>query len=108
MGVAGAGTMTLARALATEVGWRLVESDDPRVLHVIAAAALGRREHVILTSSVLTDRDRAIVRGDLRTVRFVHLTNHLAEAHPSADALAIDATSPPESSVNTIRRECGL
>ena len=108
MGVAGVGRTTIGRALAVEIGARLVESHDPHTLHATAAAALGRRDHLIVTSSPLAARDQQTVRGDLRTVRFVDLGNPPADPEPPPGAVTIDATRPPDEIVNTIRREFGL
>lgn len=156
IGVAGAGKTTIGRALANELDWRFVEGDDYhapaavakmragapltdadraawlRALHAMIAAALGRREHLILTCSALKARYRQILRGDLRSVRFVYLNadaqtlarrladrgghfagpgllaSQLADLEPPSDALTIDATRPPGEIVGTIQRELGL
>lgn len=156
MGVAGAGKTTIGRAIAAELGWQFVEGDDYHTaatvaqmragrpltdadrqpwlaaLHAVIAAALDRRQSLILTCSALKARYRALLRGDLRTVRFVHLTadpqtiarrlaersghfagpallaSQFAELEPPDDAVAIDATQRPAEIVLTIRREFGL
>ena len=156
MGVAGAGKTTVGRALAAQLGCRFVEGDDHHTataiekmragtplsdddrgpwltaLHAIVVAALGRRETLVLTCSALKDAYRQTLRGNCRTVRFVHLhadaealaqrleergehffrpsllANQLATLETPADALAIDATQPVEQIVRTIRLEFGL
>ena len=78
-------------------GWRFVDGDDHHApaaiakmragialtdadrapwlasLHAIAAAALDRREHVVIACSALKQRYRDVLRGTLRGVRFVYL-----------------------------------
>jgi hypothetical protein len=93
MGVAGAGTTTIGRALAQDLGWRHVAAADPDALHVIVARTLGRREHLVVTSRPLTAGEQEAVRGELHGVRFVDLAQ---QPGPDAD------------SVRTIRREFGL
>ena len=107
MGVAGVGRTTIGRALAAAIGGRFVESHDPHALHATAAAALGRRDHLIVRSSPLAARDRQAVRSDLRPVRFVYLGHQPADLEPPADAV-IDAAWPPDQIVDAIRREFGL
>jgi len=103
-------------------------------LHAAVAHAIARRESLIVACSALKRRYRTALRGDCRGVRFVYLkaadaeltrrlTNrrdHFAgpellasqrEAleEPDADeALAIDATWPPDKIIAFIRREFGL
>ena len=108
MAMAGVGKTPIGRALAAEIGRRLVESPDPQALHASAADAFGRRDHLIVTSSPLAARDRQAVRGDLRTVRFVYLGTQPADLQPPADTVTLDATRPPDEIVNTIRREFEL
>jgi gluconokinase len=102
------------------------------VLHRIIEAAMNRREPLILSCSALKERYRQALRGDLRGVRFVHLAadpetlgrrlasraghfagpallpSQLATLEPPMDAIAIDATLPPDQIVCTIRRELGV
>jgi gluconokinase len=102
------------------------------VLHDRIARALDRREHAVLACSALKSRYRQTLQGSLRGVRFVYLAadaetlaRRLAErshhfAGPSllasqltaleapTDALALDATRPPEQIVEAIRREFGI
>jgi gluconokinase len=156
MGVAGAGKTTIGRALAADLGARFIEGDDIHApaavakmragvpltdadrapwlasLHAIVAAALDRREPLILSCSALKERYRQVLRGNLRTVRFVYLkadpetlarrladrrghlagpallASQLADLETPADALTIDGTKPPDQIVDTIRREFGL
>jgi gluconokinase len=156
MGVAGAGKTTVGRALAAQLGCRFVEGDDHHspaavekmragtpltdadrapwliALHRIIATSLERRETTVLTCSALKERYRQTLRGDCRTVRFVHLhaseqalarriaargahffgpsllPDQLATLEAPTDALTIDGTQPVEQIVATIRREFGL
>jgi gluconokinase len=156
LGVAGAGKTTIGRALASRYGWRFVDGDDHHTsaaiakmhagialtdadrapwlatLHSIAAAALDRREHVVIACSALKQRYREALRGPLRQVRFAYLkvdeatlrcrleeraghfagpallASQLADLEEPADALTIDATRPPEEIVNAIAYELGL
>jgi gluconokinase len=101
-------------------------------LHDLVARALDRREHAILACSALKSRYRQTLRGDLHGVRFVYLTadaqtlarrladrrdhfvgpsllsSQLADLEEPADALAIDATRPPDQIVDAVRREFGI
>ena len=101
-------------------------------LHGIVATALERREPLVLACSALKQRYRDTLRGTLRTVRFVYLeaseatlaerlahrrghfagpsllATQLAALEAPADALAIDATLPPDRIVDTIANEFGL
>ncbi len=156
IGVAGAGKTTIGRALAGELGWRFIDGDDWHTpaavakmrggialtdadrapwlaaLHGIIAAALDRREHLVLACSALHERYRVALRGTLPSVRFVYLRadeatlrrrledraghftgarllpSQLTELEEPADASAIDATLPPERILATIRDEFGL
>ena len=151
-----AGKTTIGRALAIRHGWRFVDGDDHHApaaiakmhagialtdadrapwlatLHAIAAAALDRREHVVIACSALKERYRDALRGTLRPVRFVYLkadeatlrrrledraghfagpsllTSQLAALEEPADALTIDATRPPDEIVQAIGYELGL
>ncbi len=97
MGVAGSGKSTIGRALATELGWTLVDADDHHsrrniekmragigltdadraawliTLHQIIARAIAHREHAVVACSALKQRYRDILRGPLHPVRFVYL-----------------------------------
>jgi gluconokinase len=156
MGAAGAGKTTIGRALAATLGWRFVDGDDyhsPAAvatmragsaltdadrapwlasIHRAIAAAVDRREHLVVACSALHDRYRRVLRGDLRSVRFVYLkadeatlrrrltgrsghfagpalvASQLASLDEPSDALTIDATRPPDHIVGAIRREFGL
>jgi gluconokinase len=156
MGPAGAGKTTIGHALAGALGWRFVDADDLHkpaavakmragipltdterapwlaALHELVSATLGRRDHLVLACSALKDRYRAVLRGDLRSVRFVYLkadeqtlrhrladrsghfagpgllASQLADLEEPADALTVDATAPPERIVAIVRREFGL
>jgi gluconokinase len=101
-------------------------------LHERVARALDRREHTVLACSALKSRYRQTLQGNLRGVRFVYLaadaqtlarrladrSNHFAgpsllasqleDLEPPTEALAVDATRPPEQIVNVIRRELGV
>jgi gluconokinase len=156
MGVAGAGKTTVGRTLAADLGWRFVEGDDLHTpaaveqmrggapltdadraswiaaLHDVIAAAVDRREPLILSCSALKERYRHTLRGDLRAVRFVYLeadpetlrrrlasrvghfagpallSSQLADLEPPSDAITIDATRPIDEIVRIVRRECGI
>lgn len=157
IGVAGAGKTTAGQALGAELGWRFVDGDDHHtpqaiagmragipltdadrepwlaVLHRLIAAALERREHLVIACSAIKARYRAILRGDCRRVRFVFLdtdaetltrrlagrTGHfagpalvasqLADLEPPGDdVLTLDATRPTAANVAQIRREFGV
>jgi gluconokinase len=101
-------------------------------LHDRVALALDRREHVVLACSALKSRYRQTLRGSLRGVRFAYLAadaqtlaqrlaersdhfagpsllaSQLADLEEPTEALAIDATRPPEQIVDAIRREFGI
>lgn len=92
-GAAGARTATIGRSLADELGWPLVEEDDPHALHAVSAHVLGRREHAVIAAHALSARDRETVHGELRRVRFVDLSQH---------------AGAPDTIVRAIRREFGI
>jgi gluconokinase len=156
MGAAGAGKTTVGRALAEQLGCRFVEGDDyhsPAAiakmhagvalseadrlpwlasLHTVIVSALDRRETLVVACSALKERYRDLLRGDLRTVRFVYLeagadtlaqrlaerhghfagpallASQLADLEPPRDALTIDATQSPAAIVAVVRHEFGL
>jgi gluconokinase len=113
-------------------------SDDDRApwlaaVHAIAARAIDRRERLVVACSALKERYRETLRGNLHTVRFVLLrvpeevavaraaerTGHFAGPDlvpsqfaaledPSADALTVDATLPPDRIVALIRDAFGV
>jgi gluconokinase len=156
MGPAGAGKTTVGRALAAVLDWRVVEGDDYHSasaiekmrsgvpltdadrapwlasIHGVIAAALDRREHLVVACSALHERYRRALRGDLPRVRFVYLkadestlrhrltarrghfagpallASQLASLDEPADALTVDAARPPEAIVGAIRYAFGL
>jgi carbohydrate kinase (thermoresistant glucokinase family) len=156
IGAAGAGKTTVGKALATALSWRFVDGDDYHApasiakiragvplsdadrapwlasLHRAIAAALDRREGVVVACSALRDSYRRTLQGGLHPVRFVYLeadestlrrrlveraahfagpallASQLATLEEPGDALTIDATRPPEQIVDTIRYEFGL
>jgi len=156
IGVAGSGKTTIGRALAQRYGWRFVDADDHHApaaiakmsagialtdadrapwlasLHAVAAAALDRREHVVIACSALKERYRDTLRGALRQVRFVYLkadestlrrrleerTGHfappallasqLAALEEPGGAVTIDSTRPLDDIVGAIGYELGL
>ena len=156
IGVAGAGKTTIGGALANRHGWRFVDGDDHHSaaavakmhagaaltdadrapwlasLHRIAAAAVDRREHVVIACSALKERYREGLRGTLRQVRFVYLkaneatlrrrleeraghfagpallASQLSDLEEPTDALIIDAMRPPQEIVDAIAWELGL
>jgi gluconokinase len=156
IGVSGSGKTTVGEALARQTGWRFVEGDDHHspaaiakmragtplndadragwlaALHAVAAAAVDRRDHVIIACSALKQRYRELLRGTLRGVRFVYLkadertlrrrleqrrhhvagpallASQLADLEEPADALTIDATTPADDIARAIRYELAL
>jgi gluconokinase len=156
MGVAGTGKTLIGRALGAELGWRFVDGDGfhseasiakmragialddedradwLRRLHAIVARSIDRRENLVLACSALKERYRQTLRGDLRQIRFVHLTadeetlrrrlesraahfagaallrSQIAALEPPSHALTVDATRPPERTLWTIRSAFGL
>jgi gluconokinase len=158
MGVSGSGKTTVGRALAAALQWPYVDADDfhsreniakmrsgqaltdadraPWLasLHAVIARAIGRREPLVLACSALKQSYRRALAGDLRTVRFVHLTapepalrerlagrpDHFARPNllasqlatlepPTGDeALIVDALLPIDTIVARIRDEFGL
>ena len=86
-GVAAAGT---ARALAAALDWRRAEARDPHALHATAAAVLGRREHLIVASRALSAAEQAVIRGDLRNVRFVDVAAEPADMDARVHAIRND------------------
>ena len=113
-GAAGAGTTTIGRALAAELGWTFVDGGRAQELHAVAARALDHRAHTVIASPALTRHDREVLRGDLRTVRFVYFQPSGAASErrverPSADeALTVDSTWTPERILGAIRTEFGV
>jgi hypothetical protein len=93
MGAAGSRTATIGRALAETLGWPLLDAQAPEALHRAVARTLGRREHLVVASVPLSPADQDIVRGDLRGVRFVDLT---------------DQHDDPDEIVGAIQREFGF
>jgi hypothetical protein len=93
MNADGGERSAIGRALAGALGWRVAEARDQHALHATAAAVLGRREHLVVTTPPLTTDEQAIVRGDLHDVRFVDLTSQSGD---------------PDTSVRAIRDEFGL
>jgi carbohydrate kinase (thermoresistant glucokinase family) len=156
MGAAGAGKTTVGQVLAGALRWRFVEGDDYHsveavakmrggqaltdadrrpwlaALHAVVAAAIARREPLVVACSALHERYREVLRGTLRGVRFVYLkadaatlrdrlttrTGHfagpalvqsqLAALEEPRDALTIDATRPVDEIVDAVRYELGL
>jgi hypothetical protein len=93
MHAAGNGAAVIAKALAAETGWPVIESPDARALPATVAGTLGRREHLVIASASLTPDEQQRVRGGLHLVRFVSLADHAGTT---------------EEIVLTIRREFGL
>lgn len=156
MGTAGSGKTTIGRALAAEVGWRFVDGDDYhtpahieqmrrgipltdadrsawlRRLHDVIARAIDRREPMIVACSALKSWYRDLLAGDLKPIRFVHLTadpnvlrdrlaarqhhfagpallmSQLAALEEPEDALTLDTTKDVAVSVGRIRTELGV
>ena len=76
MGADPARARTAAVALSRELGWPLIDAAEPDTLHESLTEALGRREHRVVASTVLSPGNQQTVRGELRGVRFVDLANH--------------------------------
>jgi len=158
LGAAGAGKTTIGQALAARHGWRLIDGDDyhtPQAvekmrrgipltdaergpwlasLHAVIAAAIARREPLVVACSALKQRYRDILRDNLRTVRFVYLRadeallrkrlagrkGHYAglsllasqlealEEPVDAHTLTVDASTPPDAIVRAIDDAFGL
>jgi gluconokinase len=158
MGPAASGKSTVGMALAADLGWAFVDGDDHhpavnvqlmhegrplsdedrapwlRALHDIIARYLNRREHAVMACSALKASYRDLLRGDLRTVRFVYLhadrdvlaarlatrlhhfagpallDSQLADLEPPDEgaAITLDAAKEPLILVGMIRRELGL
>jgi gluconokinase len=119
MGAAGASTSTIGRALAAELGWTFVDTDDlhppPNVetsgasLRAIVAHALDRRESLVLACPPLSERNREALRAGLHPVRFVFLEAMPALDEPPFDeSLHVDAARPPERILAAIRTEFGV
>jgi gluconokinase len=156
MGPTGAGKTTVGRALAAALGWTFVDADDYhtpasvakmragtplddadrapwlRAIHQRIAAAVDRRESLVVACSALRARYRDVLRGDLRTVRFLNLSadaetlarraagrvghfagpslvrSQLADLEPPSDALTLDATRPVDEIVAAARYEFGV
>ena len=116
MRAAGAGKTTIAQALAAELGWTFVDTDDLRpppnvetkgaALRAIAAHAIDRRESLVLACLPLNERDREALRAGLHHVRFVVLEAMPAlEIPPVDEALHVDAAQPPERILAAIQNE---
>ena len=75
MSGAGISPPAIGPAVAAELDWPLVESDDPLALHAMAASVLGRRQHLLAVTPPLTQLDQQTIRGDLLGVRFLDLSN---------------------------------
>src|SRR5947209_887941 len=97
MGAAGAGKSTVGAALSRALGWRFVEGDDYHsagniakmrsgvpltdadrapwlaAVHAVIAAAIDRRESLVVACSALQERYRNALRAGRRHVRFVYL-----------------------------------
>jgi hypothetical protein len=104
----------IGRALAAALGWPLVEGGRAAELHAVAARAVDRREHIVIACPALSRRDRDLLRGSLRTVRFACLENgddqdgHAREQRSADEALSLDAGWPPDRILSAIRAEFGL
>jgi gluconokinase len=158
MGAAGAGKTTIGRALGGQLGWPFVDADALQppdnvelmrrgvpltdqhraawlaAVHGVIARAIDRREHTVVACSALKVRYRALLRDDLKRVRFVHLTadpvllrerleqrtghfagvallaSQLADLEPPdpLTSVVIDAALDPSAIVCSIRREFGV
>lgn len=73
MGDAAARRVAAGRAIATALGWPFADGEHPLALHGIAAAVLGRREHLLAVTPPFSEQQQQVVRGELLQVRFVDL-----------------------------------
>lgn len=113
MGLAGAGTSTVAVALAQRLGWEFVNADahySLDTLHGLVARAVDRRESVILACSALTPQHRERLIGDLRPVRVVYLrsSSETSRGEPEDAALTVDGAADLDTLVGHIRLEFGV
>jgi gluconokinase len=132
IGAAGSGKTTVAGALARQTGWRFVDGDDYHSaaaiakmragnplndtdrtpwlagLHAVAAAAVDRREHIIIACSALKQRYRELLRGPLHGVRFVYLKTDEETLRCRLQQRDHFATRPPDDIAGVIRYELGL
>ena len=104
-GLAEGRTAEVGATLARETGWRFLNGGDhdTAALHALAAAALDRREPLIVECRALDAAGRDAVRGDLRTLRFV-----AAGDGDDPHVVTIDPARTTGEIVGTIRRELGL
>jgi len=156
MGAAGSGKTTVGRALADGLGWPFVDADDLHspsniarmrrgvaltdadrapwlaAVHDRIARAIDRRERLVVACSALRQAYRDVLRGRLRTIRFVYLrasepvlrarlehrrghfvdetllASQLATLEEPVDALTVEAALPVERVVEIVRVELGL
>jgi len=117
LAAAGGSGRTLGRALANELGWRFEDARPPRnetdrdhwaaQLHGRVAAALDRREPLVVACPTLEARHRDVLQGDLRQVRFVRLARNPAPERPF-ETVTIDETHDTNTMIAEIRREFGI
>jgi gluconokinase len=156
IGAAGAGKTTIGRGLAAQLGWSFVDADDYhepaniekmrrgqglsdaeraawlQALHDIIAAAVARREHIVVACSALKERYRDVLAGGLKPIRFIYLTapptilqerlsrreshfagpallaSQLAVLEEPTDMLSFDTSGDPATTIAGIRSELGL
>jgi hypothetical protein len=95
--------------LAGRLGWIYVDADAPHTagdLQSIVANAAGRRDRLVLVCEQLTMRQRTVVAGDLRAVRFVSFGTPL---EAGADiALVLNDAADVDINIGRIRLEFGV
>jgi hypothetical protein len=90
MGAAGDGAAVIAHTLGAEIGWPVAEWPALRALPAMVARTLGRREHLVITSAPVSASDQDTVRGELRGVRFVDLTDRREDPNEIVRAIRGD------------------
>jgi hypothetical protein len=136
VGAEAAGRIAIARALATELGWPFVDAETahppssagPRpsallppasagrtawaaAVHAIIARTIERRERLVIACASVAPGERAILKAELKRVRFVYLDRGARAAGPPpglSEVLSFDAAAPLSEVLPVIRREFGL
>ena len=109
MGPEGPEVEQLGVALAAQLGWRCIDADAPHSsgdLHVVVARALDRREPLVLVCERLTARERGLVAGGRRPVRFVAFGT---AREPGSDVmLVLNDAADVDINIGRIRSELGV
>jgi hypothetical protein len=93
----------IGRELARSLRWPYAETEHLRPL---AARAADRREHVIVHSSSVPERERAALHADIRPIRFVDLGT--AGRDDFSASVAVDVDADVADVILAIRREFGV